>query len=107
VIRNAQDAAPHGSVLVTLEGVAAEARLVISDTGKGMDPEFVRERLFQPFFSTKGSQGMGIGAYQTREYVGMLGGRVEVQSSPGQGTSFSISLPAQSALPAGQPLAVE
>ena len=36
---------------------------------------------------------MGIGAYQAREYVRMLGGDVEVQSSPGQGTRFSISLP--------------
>jgi signal transduction histidine kinase len=38
---------------------------------------------------------MGIGDYQTREYVQMLGGRVEVQSTPGQGTSFSITLPAE------------
>jgi signal transduction histidine kinase len=65
----------------------------VKDNGKGMDAEFIRERLFRPFDSTKGSKGMGIGAYQTREYVQMLGGRVEVQSSPGQGTSFSISLP--------------
>ena len=53
----------------------------------------MRERLFRPFDSTKGSKGMGIGAYQVREYVRMLGGQVEVQSSPGLGTRFSISLP--------------
>jgi signal transduction histidine kinase len=58
-----------------------------------MDPEFIRERLFRPFDSTKGSKGMGIGAYQAREYVQMIGGRVEVQSSPGVGTRFSIILP--------------
>ena len=49
--------------------------LVVSDTGAGMDAEFVRERLFRPFDSTKGSKGMGIGAYQVREYVQMLGGQ--------------------------------
>jgi signal transduction histidine kinase len=58
-----------------------------------MEPEFVRDRLFRPFDSTKGAKGMGIGAYQAREYVRVLGGDVEVQSSPGCGTSFSISLP--------------
>jgi len=95
VIRNAQDAAPAGTVAVTLSSFADTAVLVITDTGKGMDAAFVRERLFRPFDSTKGSKGMGIGAYQAREYVQMLGGQVEVQSSPGLGTSFSITLPVE------------
>lgn len=93
VIRNAQDAAPNGSVTVQLGTAGESAALIITDTGLGMDPEFIRERLFRPFDSTKGSKGMGIGAYQTREYVQMVGGYVEVQSSPGRGTSFSITLP--------------
>ncbi len=93
VIRNAQDATPVGGVSVQLDENGGRAILVVKDNGKGMDAEFIRERLFRPFDSTKGSKGMGIGAYQTREYVQMLGGRVEVQSSPGHGTSFSISLP--------------
>jgi len=80
---------------VTLSSFADTAVLVITDTGKGMDAAFVRERLFRPFDSTKGSKGMGIGAYQAREYVQMLGGQVEVQSSPGLGTSFSITLPVE------------
>jgi putative PEP-CTERM system histidine kinase len=95
IIRNAQDAAPEGQVSVRVTEVKGEAVIVVTDTGQGMDPEFVRERLFRPFDSTKGFKGMGIGAYQTREYVQMLGGRVEVQSTPGQGTSFSITLPAE------------
>lgn len=107
VIRNAQDATADGSVSISLKTVGQEAVLVVADTGKGMDAEFVRERLFRPFDSTKGSKGMGIGAYQTREYVQMLGGHVEVQSSPGQGTSFSISLPLERALAAGRQLATE
>lgn len=93
VIRNAQDAAPNGAVTVALGTAGDSAAITISDTGQGMNPEFVRERLFRPFDSTKGSKGMGIGAYQTREYVQMIGGHVEVQSSPGRGTFFSITLP--------------
>lgn len=111
VIRNAQDAAQSvpnahqsGSVTVRLGTAGDSAALIVSDTGLGMAPEFVRERLFRPFYSTKGSKGMGIGAYQTREYVQMLGGHVEVQSSPGRGTSFSITLPLQ-ARPALAPVA--
>jgi putative PEP-CTERM system histidine kinase len=95
VIRNAQDAAPEGQVSVRVTELEGEAVIVVSDTGQGMDPEFVRERLFRPFDSTKGFKGMGIGAYQTREYVHMLGGHVDVQSTPGKGTSFSITLPVE------------
>jgi putative PEP-CTERM system histidine kinase len=93
VIRNAQDATTEGTVVVSLVAADNEARLVVEDSGDGMTGEFVRERLFRPFDSTKGSKGMGIGAYQTREYVRLLGGQVEVQSRPGQGTRFSITLP--------------
>ena len=93
VLRNAQEAATGGQVGVQLGLSRHEATLVVEDDGPGMDAEFVRERLFRPFDSTKGSKGMGIGAYQTREYVQSLGGRVEVQSSPGRGTAFSIILP--------------
>lgn len=93
ILRNAQEAAAGGQVGVQLGLSRDEATLVVEDDGPGMDAEFVRERLFRPFDSTKGSKGMGIGAYQTREYVQSLGGRVEVQSSPGRGTAFSIILP--------------
>ncbi len=58
-----------------------------------MTPEFVRERLFRPFDSTKGSKGMGIGAYQAREYVRSLGGWLEVESRPGSGTTIRIVVP--------------
>ncbi len=58
-----------------------------------MSREFVQDRLFKPFDTTKGSKGMGIGAYQVREYVQSLGGRVEVESEPGRGTQFRLLLP--------------
>ena len=109
VIRNAQEATGDGgtvSVRVAVEGgvsdgeVADTSRLrvpsaviVVSDTGTGMTREFIQERLFKPFDTTKGSKGMGIGAYQVREYVQSLGGRVEVRSEVGKGTQVSLRLP--------------
>jgi putative PEP-CTERM system histidine kinase len=99
-IRNAQEATPaSGSVTVELHppGPAAEdspeARIIVVDNGQGMDEDFVRHRLFRPFDSTKGVKGMGIGAYQVRQYARDLGGDVEVWSAPGRGTRFSIRLP--------------
>jgi putative PEP-CTERM system histidine kinase len=94
LIRNAQDAsAADGQIALEVRADRRNALFTVTDTGSGMTAEFVRERLFRPFDSTKGSKGMGIGAYQVREYVRMLGGQVEVQSSPGTGTRFSITLP--------------
>ena len=58
-----------------------------------MSAQFIRERLFRPFDSTKGSESMGIGAYQARDYVRTLGGQVSVSSQIGVGTEFLIRLP--------------
>ncbi len=94
VMRNAQEAtAAGGNVSVELHVDGADARLTVVDDGAGMDEEFLRQRLFRPFDSTKGSKGMGIGAYQVREYARTLGGDVEVWSAPGRGTRFCIRLP--------------
>jgi putative PEP-CTERM system histidine kinase len=94
ILRNAQDATgATGRVWVRIAQASGMAEVTIGDTGSGMDPEFVRERLFRPFDSTKGSRGMGIGAYQAREYVREIGGTVEVQSTPGSGTQFIVRLP--------------
>ena len=57
-----------------------------------MDEAFLRERLFKLFGGTKGSKGMGIGAWQVRKYVRQLGGDVKVQSTPGLGADFLIRL---------------
>jgi putative PEP-CTERM system histidine kinase len=94
VIRNAQDATPDdGSVTITVSRADSQVTIAVADTGRGMEPDFLRDRLFRPFDTTKGSAGMGVGAYQAREYVRSLGGHVDVQSSPGQGTRFAITLP--------------
>lgn len=93
VIRNAQDAtADEGCVTITVRAEGTTCVVTVADTGCGMTEEFVRERLFKPFDTTKGSQGMGVGAYQLREYVQSLGGAVEVSSAPGRGTSFVVRL---------------
>jgi putative PEP-CTERM system histidine kinase len=94
LIRNAQQAiSGEGTVCVRLSAEGTMARINITDSGCGMSPEFVRERLFRPFDSTKGSESMGIGAYQAREYIRSLGGQVEVNSEVGVGTTFSLVLP--------------
>jgi signal transduction histidine kinase len=94
VIRNAQEATPaHAAVALRIDAVGTEAHIHVIDEGVGMDDEFLSQRLFRPFDSTKGSKGMGIGAYQAREYARCLGGDVEVQSMPGKGTDFCIRLP--------------
>lgn len=94
VIRNAQDAtSENGQITVDVQREGGQAVVIIEDTGSGMDAEFIRERLFRPFDSTKGAKGMGIGAYQVREYVRMIGGDVEVRSGVGRGTRFAIFLP--------------
>jgi putative PEP-CTERM system histidine kinase len=95
LVRNAQDATPpEGTVRMEVRREAANAVIEVCDTGRGMEPTFVRERLFRPFDTTKGSQGMGIGAFQAREFARLSGGEVAVCSEPGRGTRFSILLPA-------------
>ena len=94
LIRNAQDATPpDGDISVTVVEGDGRVAIDITDTGSGMTPEFMRERLFRPFDSTKGAQGMGIGAYQAREFARKMGGDLEVRSSPGKGTSVSMTIP--------------
>jgi putative PEP-CTERM system histidine kinase len=94
VVQNAQDATPaSGAVDVSLRVRDSQAIVAVRDTGAGMDEAFVRDRLFRPFDSTKGLTGMGIGAYECRELIRSLGGHVEVESTPGRGTTFTIVLP--------------
>jgi putative PEP-CTERM system histidine kinase len=93
VIRNAQDATPVDGVLIVRLFKGGEQSVIeVQDSGAGMSQEFIRDELFRPFVSTKGS-GMGIGAYETREFVRGLGGDVEVLSRLGEGTTFRIRVP--------------
>jgi signal transduction histidine kinase len=65
----------------------------VSDNGHGMSQSFIRDELFKPFRSTKDG-GFGIGAFEAREIARAHGGRLEVESRPGEGSSFTIYLPA-------------
>ncbi len=93
VVQNALDATNGGGrVWIRLERASGQASVEVGDTGHGMTPEFVRERLFKPFQTTKQS-GMGIGAYESHQYVQELGGRILVDSTPGVGTRVRLLLP--------------
>ena len=94
-LRNAQEATPpDGQVNIELIEEDMNCVIVVSDTGEGMDEAFVRDHLFRPFDSTKGTQGMGIGAYQMRETIRSMGGHVAVSSEPASGTVVTITLQA-------------
>lgn len=94
LIQNALDATPaDGRVQVRVHDDGTDVLIDIEDTGCGMDPEFVRQRLFRPFDTTKGLSGMGIGAFESREYLRTLGGDLEVVSQPQQGARFRMRIP--------------
>lgn len=93
IVQNAIEATPYtGRVDVKLAQQDDWAVITVTDTGVGMDDNFIRERLFRPFASTKGT-GMGIGAYESRAYIQELGGGIQVTSQLGRGTIFTLSLP--------------
>ena len=96
LIQNAKDAtADDGTVTVSLDCKGNNVEIIIEDNGCGMDAAFIRERLFQPFYTTKGDTGMGIGAYECKEYINSLGGEIQIESEPGGGTRMHVILPLQ------------
>jgi len=87
------DATPeNGRVWVSLGRRGDRAVVEVGDTGHGMTPEFIRERLFKPFQSTK-QAGMGIGAYESAQYIRELGGELQVESKENMGTRVTMILP--------------
>lgn len=93
LVSNARDAMPEGGTLrVDLRGSQTSVTLVIADSGAGMD-DATRERIFEPFFSTKGSRGTGIGLATVYGIVRQCGGEIQVESAPGHGTTFTVELP--------------
>lgn len=96
LIQNAQDATtqkPDGFVKLVLSMKDDYAVIKITDNGVGMDQKFISERLFKPFDTTKGNAGMGIGAYEARDYILKIGGLLDVESQPGQGTTITLNIP--------------
>jgi putative PEP-CTERM system histidine kinase len=94
LVQNAQDATEeNGMVKLVLNKNESHAIIKIIDNGCGMDTKFISERLFKPFDTTKGNAGMGIGVYEARDYILKHSGQIDVESCPGEGSTFIISLP--------------
>jgi putative PEP-CTERM system histidine kinase len=103
LLANAVEASPAGEpVTVRVGHSGGEARVEISDTGPGMEADFIANRLFAPFASTK-PNGFGIGAFEARSLVHAMGGRLTVESRPAAGTRFTITLRLSPAEPATLP----
>ncbi len=93
LVQNAIDASAPGSpVMLGVFSDGLDARIDVVDSGSGMSPDFVRTQLFKPFVSSK-QGGFGIGAFEARELVRAMRGRLEVESREGLGTRFSVQLP--------------
>jgi len=93
LVQNAVEASTSGTpVRLLAQRQGSEVAIEVVDSGSGMAPEFVRSRLFKPFHSSKPG-GFGIGAFEAREMIRAMGGRIEVESHEGLGTRFVIHLP--------------
>lgn len=97
IVANAQEATDNNGH-ITIRGTATSStcRLEIEDSGCGISDDFIKTQLFRPFKTTKGNAGMGIGVYESKEYIESLGGSIEVTSQVGEGTLFKITLPLSS-----------
>lgn len=82
----------HGRVRIRAFENKGRAVIEISDNGKGMTEEFMRNQLFHPFQTTK-TQGMGIGMYESQQYVTSIGGKIAVKSVLHSGSQFDVVLP--------------
>jgi signal transduction histidine kinase len=82
-----------GRIRVTTESIDEAVRVTIEDTGTGI-PEAMQSRIFEPFFSTKDTdEGTGLGLSISRDIVRSLGGRIDFDSEPGEGTTFRVTIP--------------
>jgi putative PEP-CTERM system histidine kinase len=99
LVQNAIDASPPGSpITVSLEARDGDVVAIVADEGPGMSAAFVRDELFTPFSSTKPG-GFGIGAHEAREIARAAGGRLDVDTAPGRGARFTVTLRRAAAAP--------
>ena len=93
LVQNALDATPPSEqVWISVARHSGQVMVKVGDTGAGMSEEFVKTRLFRPFNTTKTS-GMGIGFYESHQYIRELGGSLDVHSRVGVGTVVTVGLP--------------
>ncbi|MBA6381790.1 PEP-CTERM system histidine kinase PrsK [Colwellia sp. BRX10-6] len=94
LIQNAQEAtSKDGWVKVELTQIENHIGIKISDNGCGMSADFINNRLFKPFDTTKGNAGMGIGVFEAKQFVEGIAGIIKVESIENKGTVFIIDLP--------------
>jgi len=110
LILNAMDAMPEGGrlTIATRHTPGRDVQVTVADTGIGM-PETIRQRIFEPFYSTKGEGGSGLGLSMAYSIVRRHGGEIHVDSEPGAGTTFALIFPIahESATPETPPPAPE
>jgi signal transduction histidine kinase len=99
LVVNAKDSMPEGGQLIVRtrqvpspDGVHGWVRIVVADTGTGIPPS-VLPTVFDPFVSTKGEKGTGLGLWIVRGIVENHGGRIRLRSKPGKGTIFKLDFP--------------
>jgi len=93
LVQNAVDASDESSPIaleISSDGLRGMVQVV--DSGSGMSAQFIREDLFRPFVSTRNG-GFGVGAFEARELIRAMGGQLDVDSRPGLGTRFTVTLP--------------
>lgn len=94
LIQNAQEATKDsGWVKVSLSVQGKYVQIDIEDNGMGMSSAFIKNRLFNPFDTTKGNAGMGIGVYEAKQFIESIAGEINVVSVEGEGTKMSIRIP--------------
>jgi signal transduction histidine kinase len=102
LVTNAVEASPQGGVVALAAELAGDkggadfVEITVRDQGAGIPPEF-RDRIFEPFFTSKDDdstkRGLGLGLSVVKGIVESVGGRIEFESTPGQGTVFRVFLP--------------
>ena len=99
LVVNAQDSMPNGGQLTirtrytkSLRGTYGEISVVVADTGTGILRE-IRSTIFEPFVTTKGEKGTGLGLWIVKGILENHGGRIQVRSTIGRGTIFKLIFP--------------
>jgi len=100
LVLNASESVANGTEILIATGLKDGCLLLsVTDQGSGMSRKFIKECLFHPFKTTK-ERGSGIGLYQSKMIVEAHGGRIEVQSREGCGSTFTVFLPLEGTEPA-------